>query len=131
MLQIAGDGGLLSKPVTRTKIPFHPAERIDLVLDFSERIDHVTGDLARLEDARDALQADRARRIVTVAERQVVRRDRDRQPLALGAAGALELVRRQLEDLREILDAARGGAELRVPVTRAWVGGLRAEERLG
>ena len=35
MLQIAGDGGLLAKPVTRTKIPFHPAERIDLVLDFS------------------------------------------------------------------------------------------------
>ena len=35
MLQIAGDGGLLSKPVTRTKIPFHPAERVDLVLDFS------------------------------------------------------------------------------------------------
>ena len=35
MLQIAGDGGLLSKPVTRKRIPFHPAERIDLVLDFS------------------------------------------------------------------------------------------------
>ena len=35
MLQIAGDGGLLAAPVTRTRVPFHPAERIDLVLDFS------------------------------------------------------------------------------------------------
>ncbi|HEX6022881.1 MAG TPA: multicopper oxidase domain-containing protein [Solirubrobacter sp.] len=36
MVQIAGDGGLLQRPVARTRIPFHPAERIDLVLDFSE-----------------------------------------------------------------------------------------------
>ncbi|HWK29744.1 MAG TPA: multicopper oxidase family protein [Solirubrobacter sp.] len=35
MLQIAGDGGFLSKPVSRTKIPFHPAERLELVIDFS------------------------------------------------------------------------------------------------
>ena len=36
MTQIAGDGGLLQRPVARTRIPFHPAERIDLVIDFSE-----------------------------------------------------------------------------------------------
>ena len=36
MTQIAGDGGLLQRPVARTQIPFHPAERIDLVIDFSE-----------------------------------------------------------------------------------------------
>jgi FtsP/CotA-like multicopper oxidase with cupredoxin domain len=35
MLQIAGDGGLLSKPVSRARVPLHPAERVDLVLDFS------------------------------------------------------------------------------------------------
>ena len=35
MLQIAGDGGLLSKPVSRARVPLHPAERIDFVLDFS------------------------------------------------------------------------------------------------
>ena len=35
MLQIAGDGGLLSRPVTRTRIPFHPAERVEFVIDFS------------------------------------------------------------------------------------------------
>ncbi len=35
MTQIAGDGGLLQRPVSRTRIPFHPAERIDLVIDFS------------------------------------------------------------------------------------------------
>ena len=34
MLQIAGDGGLLSRPVTR-RLPMHPAERVDMVLDFS------------------------------------------------------------------------------------------------
>jgi FtsP/CotA-like multicopper oxidase with cupredoxin domain len=36
MTQIAGDGGLLSRPVNRRRIPFHPAERIDLVIDFGE-----------------------------------------------------------------------------------------------
>ena len=35
MMQIAGDGGLLSRPVPRTNIPMHPAERVDIVLDFS------------------------------------------------------------------------------------------------
>ena len=35
MTQIAGDGGLLQRPVARTRIPFHPAERIELVIDFS------------------------------------------------------------------------------------------------
>jgi spore coat protein A len=36
MTQIAGDGGLLERPVDRTSFQFHPAERIDLVLDFSK-----------------------------------------------------------------------------------------------
>jgi FtsP/CotA-like multicopper oxidase with cupredoxin domain len=35
MQQIAGDGGLLERPVSRARVPLHPAERIDLVLDFS------------------------------------------------------------------------------------------------
>jgi spore coat protein A, manganese oxidase len=36
MTQIAGDGGLLARPVRRRSIPFHPAERIDLVIDFRD-----------------------------------------------------------------------------------------------
>jgi spore coat protein A, manganese oxidase len=36
MTQIAGDGGLLSRPVNRRQIPLHPAERIDLVIDFRD-----------------------------------------------------------------------------------------------
>jgi spore coat protein A len=36
MVQIAGDGGLLERPVDRLRFQFHPAERIDLVLDFSK-----------------------------------------------------------------------------------------------
>ncbi|MDA0172460.1 multicopper oxidase domain-containing protein [Solirubrobacter taibaiensis] len=35
MTQIAGDGGLLARPVPRTNIPLHPAERVDIVIDFS------------------------------------------------------------------------------------------------
>ena len=35
MQQIAGDGGLLERPVPRARVPLHPAERVDLVLDFS------------------------------------------------------------------------------------------------
>jgi FtsP/CotA-like multicopper oxidase with cupredoxin domain len=36
MTQIAGDGGLLERPVRRRSIPMHPAERIDLVIDFRD-----------------------------------------------------------------------------------------------
>ena len=36
MVQIAGDGGLLARPVTRTNFPLHPAERVEMVLDFSQ-----------------------------------------------------------------------------------------------
>jgi FtsP/CotA-like multicopper oxidase with cupredoxin domain len=34
MLQIASDGGLLEKPVSRTNFPLHPAERIEVLIDF-------------------------------------------------------------------------------------------------
>ena len=34
MVQIAGDGGLLERPVGRTRVPLHPAERADIVIDF-------------------------------------------------------------------------------------------------
>ncbi len=34
MIQIAGDGGLLEAPVSRTSIPLAPAERIDVLVDF-------------------------------------------------------------------------------------------------
>jgi len=36
MTQIAGDGGLLTRPVRRRSIPLHPAERVDLVIDFRD-----------------------------------------------------------------------------------------------
>ena len=36
MTQIAGDGGLLTRPVNRTRVPLHPAERVDLVIDFRD-----------------------------------------------------------------------------------------------
>ena len=36
MTQIAGDGGLLARPVRRRRVPFHPAERVDLVIDFRD-----------------------------------------------------------------------------------------------
>jgi spore coat protein A, manganese oxidase len=36
MTQIAGDGGLLERPVRRQRIPLHPAERVDLVIDFRD-----------------------------------------------------------------------------------------------
>ena len=36
MTQIAGDGGLLERPVGRRRIPLHPAERVDLVIDFRD-----------------------------------------------------------------------------------------------
>ena len=35
MVQIAGDGGLLERPVGRTRVPLHPGERADLVIDFA------------------------------------------------------------------------------------------------
>jgi spore coat protein A len=34
MLQIASDGGLLESPVARTSFPLHPAERIEVLIDF-------------------------------------------------------------------------------------------------
>ena len=34
MLQIASDGGLLERPVSRTSFPLHPAERIEVLIDF-------------------------------------------------------------------------------------------------
>jgi spore coat protein A len=34
MTQVAGDGGLLEAPVSRTSIPLAPAERVDTVVDF-------------------------------------------------------------------------------------------------
>jgi spore coat protein A, manganese oxidase len=36
MTQIAGDGGLLERPVRRRTVPLHPAERVDLVIDFRD-----------------------------------------------------------------------------------------------
>jgi spore coat protein A, manganese oxidase len=36
MTQIAADGGLLTRPVDRRRVPFHPAERVDLVIDFRD-----------------------------------------------------------------------------------------------
>jgi FtsP/CotA-like multicopper oxidase with cupredoxin domain len=34
LIQVAGDGGLLEAPVSRTSIPLAPAERVDVVVDF-------------------------------------------------------------------------------------------------
>ena len=36
MTQIASDGGLLSRRVRRRTVPIHPAERVDLVIDFRD-----------------------------------------------------------------------------------------------
>ena len=36
MTQIAADGGLLTRPVARRRVPLHPAERVDLVIDFRD-----------------------------------------------------------------------------------------------
>jgi FtsP/CotA-like multicopper oxidase with cupredoxin domain len=36
LVQIAGDGGLLERPVTRRRLPLQPAERVDLVIDFRD-----------------------------------------------------------------------------------------------
>ena len=68
MLQIAGDGGLLSRPVTRTSFPLHPAERVDLVLDFS-----------RLRAGRGARALQRGRRGRHAPGHALRRRGRRRQ----------------------------------------------------
>jgi spore coat protein A len=34
LIQVAGDGGLLEAPVTRTSVPLAPAERVDVIVDF-------------------------------------------------------------------------------------------------
>jgi spore coat protein A, manganese oxidase len=34
LVQIASDGGLLERPVRRTSLPLHPAERVELLVDF-------------------------------------------------------------------------------------------------
>ena len=36
MVQIASDGGLLERPVRRTSVPLHPAERVELLIDFGK-----------------------------------------------------------------------------------------------
>jgi spore coat protein A len=36
VVQIASDGGLLERPVARTSVPLHPAERIELLVDFRQ-----------------------------------------------------------------------------------------------
>ena len=36
MTQIASDGGLLRGRSARTSVPLHPAERVDLVIDFRD-----------------------------------------------------------------------------------------------
>jgi len=36
MIQIAGDGGLLTQPMRRTLIPIYPAERVEIVVDFRQ-----------------------------------------------------------------------------------------------
>lgn len=48
MIQIASDGGLLPEPVTRTRLTLAPAERIEVVVDFSR---HEVGSKLVLADA--------------------------------------------------------------------------------
>ena len=36
MVQVASDGGLLERPVARTSVPLHPAERVELLVDFRQ-----------------------------------------------------------------------------------------------
>src|SRR5690606_24546251 len=93
--------------------------RRDLVLHLAERIEEVARDGVSLRGAGDALQAHRARRVVWIAEREVVGRDGDRQAVLRGAPGAGELLRRELERLGEVFGGARREAELGAPVGRA------------
>ena len=99
------------------RIATHEMRR-DLVLDLAERVDEVAGDLVGLVDARHALPAHGTRGIVRIAERQVIRGDRDRQPLALGAPRALELLGREVEHACELIDGADALAELSLPAAR-------------
>ena len=88
MTQIAADGGLLERPVARTRVPLHPAERIDLVIDFSQ---YAPGHRARppqrgrpgRHGRRDALRR-RARR--REGGLRVPRRLRSREPLPPSSA---------------------------------------------
>ena len=92
--------------------------RRDLVGHFAERIDHVARSFTRFFDARDALQAYGTARIVSIDEREVVLRDRDRQAFALGATRALELCRRQIERGGERVGGSNGIAHFGLPVVQ-------------
>ncbi|MCY0937608.1 multicopper oxidase family protein [Streptomyces sp. H34-S4] len=61
MVQIASDGGLLPEPVTRTKLTLAPAERIEIVVDFSRQdigsnlvLSDATGPVMRFDVKRRA-----------------------------------------------------------------------------
>jgi len=66
MTQIASDGGLLSAPVTRTEIVLGSAERVDIVVDFSQQpigskfvLQDATGPVLRFDVTRTAVDRSR------------------------------------------------------------------------
>ena len=63
MLQIASDGGLLESPVARSSFPLHPAERIEVLLDF------------RVASSRARRSCCRTRRASRAATKSVMRFD--------------------------------------------------------
>jgi spore coat protein A len=61
-IQIGTDGGLLTKPVTLTSFPLDPAERIDVIIDFSK---YKSGDKIILNTEENDLKSDVMEFIVT------------------------------------------------------------------
>src|SRR6185369_13775046 len=87
-----------------------------------QRIAQISFDFTAFERVRHDLLADRAIRVVSIAKRQVVRRDRDRQTRALGGDGTRELLARKREFVAQLLDRTHGPAHLRTPIVGVHVG---------
>ena len=90
--------------------------RRDLVRAFAERVDEVPRHVVALPRVGNALPAYGARGIVAVDEGQVVRRDADREPLALGAPRPFGLARSQRDRTREVVRRADRVPELPAPI---------------
>ena len=88
----------------------------DLVGFLAQRIPHISWDLTRFVGARHALETNRARRIVAVREREVVRSDRNRKTVGDRAAHAFAFVFRQDELRLERFERRRGVPCLPPPV---------------
>ena len=75
------------------------------MLHLAERIRQVARHRLRFEGVGDALPANGARRIVRVGEAEVVRRHPQRQPRLRRASRSGELLRREVQAEREIVES--------------------------